>query len=127
LAKGDAATAARALASVAAEARRRGDVPLGLEADAALARAELAGGRASQATAAAREGLAALPAGTPWGGTWRLQASLAAGLQRLGQRDAAAAARAQAEAELQRLRRDLTPAQRQTFDAMAEVHDLRGG
>ena len=41
LAAGDAASAAKSLAAVAAEARRLGDVPLRLDADAALARAEL--------------------------------------------------------------------------------------
>jgi tetratricopeptide (TPR) repeat protein/TolB-like protein len=124
LAGGDAAAAAKGLATVAAEARRLGDVPLRLEADAALARAELARGRAAEAMAAARDGLAAVPAGPPWGGSWRLQAALAAASARLGQTAAADAARAQARAELERLRRELPAAQRQSFDALSEVRDL---
>ncbi len=124
LAGGDAAAAAKNLATVATEARRLGDVPLRLEADAALARAELARGRAAEALAAARDGLAAMPAGAPWGGTWRLQAALASASARLGQTAAADAARAQARAELERLRRELPAAQRQSFDALSEVRDL---
>jgi eukaryotic-like serine/threonine-protein kinase len=121
---GDAAGAAKALATVATEARRLGDVPLRLEADAALARAELARGRAAEALAAARDGLAAMPAGPPWGGTWRLHAATAAASARRGQTTAADAARAQARAELERLRRELPAAHRQTFDALSEVRDL---
>jgi tetratricopeptide (TPR) repeat protein/TolB-like protein len=124
LAAGDAARAARSLSAVAAEARRLGDVPLRLEADAALARAELARGRAAEAAAAARDGLAANPAGPPWGGSWRLQAALAAASARLGQAAASAAALAQARAELDRLRRELPATQRKTFDSLVEVRDL---
>ncbi|HEV8238028.1 MAG TPA: protein kinase [Thermoanaerobaculia bacterium] len=124
LGKGDAAGAAKSLAAATAEARRIGDVPLRLEADAALARAELARGRAADAAAAARDGLAAMPTGPAWGETWRLQAALADASARLGQKPAADAARAQARAELDRLRRELPAAQRQTFDALTEVRDL---
>ena len=124
LAAGDAAGAAKSLAAVAGETRRLGDVPLRLEADAALARAELARGRAVEAVAAARDGLAAVPAGTPWGGSWRLHAALAAGAERQGQANVAAAERTQARAELERLRRELPAAQRQSFESLAEVREV---
>jgi len=124
LGSGNAAAAAKDLAAVADEARRLGDVPLRLEADAAFARAELVRGRAAEALGAARDGLAAVPAGPPWGGSWRLHAAAAAASTRLGQAAAADASRTQARAELERLRRELPAAQRQTFDALAEVRDL---
>ncbi|HXT20113.1 MAG TPA: tetratricopeptide repeat protein, partial [Thermoanaerobaculia bacterium] len=124
LGRGDAAGAAKGLAAVTAEARRVGDVPLRLEADASLARAELVRGRAADAVTAARDGLAAMPPGPRWGGSWRLQAVLADASSRLGQKAAADAARAQARAELERLRRELPAAQRQSFEALTEVRGL---
>ena len=124
LASGDARAASKALAAVGAEARRLGDVPLRLEADAALSRAELSRGRSAEAAAAARDGLASVPAGAPWGGTWRLHSALAAAAARLGQAEAATAARAHALSELERLRRELPAAQRQSFEALTEVRAL---
>ena len=121
LAGGDAAGASKALAAVATEARSLGDVPLRLEADAALARAELARGRAAEAARVARDGLAAMPSGPPWGGAWRLQSTLADAAAKLGQGEAATRALSQARAELERLRREIPADYRSTFDALAEV------
>ena len=123
-AQGRAASAAGELAALAEDARRLGDVPLRLAAELALARAELERGRAAESAAAARAGLAALPAGTPWGRAWQLHAALAAASERLGEAGAAQQARTQGAAELERIRRQLPADLRERFDSRPEVRAL---
>ena len=118
------AEAARAIAGLAEEARRLGDVPLRLAADLALARAELARERWAEAAAAARSGLAALPAGTRWGRAWQLHTALAAAAGRLGDVEAARRAGAHAAAELDRVRRELPAELREEFESRTEVRAL---
>ena len=124
LAQGRATSAAGELAALAEEARRLGDVPLRLAAELSLARAELERGRAAEAAAAARAGLAALPAGTPWGRAWQLHAALAAASERLGDAGAARQARTLGASELERIRRQLPADLRERFDSRPEVRAL---
>ncbi len=124
LASGETAAAATALATADEEARLLGDVPLRRGVTAAQARCALAQGQAAAAAAAAREGLALLPTGTPWGGSWRLHGVLAEASQRLGDDAAARASRQRAAAELDRLREQLAPPLRSSFEALPEVRAL---
>ena len=70
--------------------------------------------------------LALQPPGGGWAGAWRLHLALAQASERLGDAAAAATAQRQAVAELERLRKQLAPGERATFDSLPEVNALVG-
>ena len=109
------------LRALLAEAEGLGHRALELQIAEALAAAELDRGDLAQSEAAARRGLEVARDSGAWAGAWRLHTLLARILERRGLVREAAGERAQATAELGRLRRDLTPEQRRPFEAIAEV------
>jgi tetratricopeptide (TPR) repeat protein/predicted Ser/Thr protein kinase len=111
----------REVEAVAQEASRVGHVRLVLRSQEALAEGRLAAAQPAAAAAAARAGLAVAAGRGDYARTFRLQLLLARGLAASGGAAEATAARAQARLEVERLRRDLTPGQRQAFDGLAEV------
>jgi len=105
-----------------------GHARLRLRAAEAVARAALAANDLDRARRAAAAGLERADASGGYSGAWRLHLLLARAHERDGKR-AGAQAEAEAErerarAEIMRVSRELTPAQRESFHRLAEVQEL---
>lgn len=126
VARAGGSAAAAELATVKAESDLLGHAELRLATAEALGKAALAAGDAGRADRLVREALRSMDAGG-YAGEHRLRLLLARALEAQGRGAEAAEERRRGQAEIERLRRELPPAQRAAFERLPAVQALAGG